>query len=122
MRKQGLSKQDAITHAEIATKRSQPSFGLEDMAALRKSGSFGQLMTMFQSQPNKYYRLIASNLRNLKYGRGSKSRQVANIILAWWILPAMFQFVSDAFDWKKEHQLRVLALGPGNFILAGTTG
>ena len=38
MQKQGQSKENAILHAEIATKRSQPSFGLEDMAALRKHG------------------------------------------------------------------------------------
>ena len=29
----------------------------------------------------------------------------------------MFQFVSDAFHWKKEHQARVAVLGPLNFIL-----
>lgn len=119
MQKQKLSKEQAILHAEIATKRSQPSFGLEDMAALRKHGSFAALATMFQSQPNKYYRLIANSARNLKHGRGSKSRQVLNILIAWWLLPAFFQFASDAFQWKKEHQLRVGLLGPANYLLAG---
>lgn len=118
MRKQGISKQEAITHAEVATKRSQPSFGMEDMAALRKHGSFGKLFTMFQSQPNKYYRLIADSARNLKAGRGSKKRNILNILLAWWVLPMMFQLVSDAFQWKKEHQVRVAILGPANYLLA----
>jgi len=116
MKKQKIP--NAITHAEIATKRSQPSFGLEDMAALRKHGSFGKLFTMFQSQPNKYYRLIADSARNLKAGRGSKGRNTLNILLAWWVLPMMFQLVSDAFQWKKEHQMRVAILGPANYLLA----
>ena len=118
MKKQGLSDQEATTHAEIATKRSQPSFGVEDMAALRKGGSFLQLATMFQSQPNKYYRIVANSIRNIQYGRGSKARATLNIMLAWWILPALFQYVSDAFQWKKEHQIRVAVLGPANFLLA----
>ena len=118
MLKQGLSKAEAITHAEIATKRSQPSFGMEDMAALRKQGSFGQLFTMFQSQPNKYYRIIADSVRNLRAGRGSKGRNILNILLAWFVLPSLFQFVTDAFQWKKEHQLRVAILGPANDLLA----
>ena len=89
------------------------------MAALRKQGSFGKLFTMFQSQPNKYYRLIANSVRNLQYGRGSKARNVTNIVLAWWILPALFQYVSDAFQWKKDHQIRVAALGAFNYLLVG---
>jgi len=118
MLRQGMSKQEAITHAEVATKRSQPSFGLEDMAALRKHGSWGKLFTMFQSQPNKYYRLIADSARNLRAGRGSRGRNLLNILLAWWVLPAMFQLVSDAFQWKSEHQARVAILGPANYLLA----
>jgi hypothetical protein len=118
MLKQKMSKEDAITHAEIATDRTQPSFGIEDMAALRKTGSWGKLFTMFQSQPNKYYRLIASSIWNLKAGRGSKGRNIANLVLAWWVLPMLFQVVSDAFQWKKEHQLRVAILGAGNYLLA----
>jgi len=119
MRKQGMAKEQAILHAELATKRSQPSFGLEDMAALRKQSSIWKLMTMFQSQPNKYYRLIANSARNLKAGRGSKGRNLLNILLAWWVLPMLFQYMTDAFQWKKEHQIRVAALGPLNYLLAG---
>jgi len=119
MLKQGMSKADAITHAEIATDRTQPSFGLEDMAALRKQGSWGNLFTMFQSQPNKYYRAIASSIWNLKYGRGSKARNITTLLLAWWVLPALFQLVTDSFQWKEEHQARVAILGAGNYLLAG---
>jgi len=119
MLKQGMSKADAITHAEIATDRTQPSFGLEDMAALRKQGSWGKLFTMFQSQPNKYYRAIASSIWNLKYGRGSKARNITTLLLALWVLPALFQLVTDGFQWKEEHQARVAILGAGNYLLAG---
>jgi len=116
MLKQKYTEEQAILEAELATKRTQPSFGLEDMAALRKEGSMWSLFTMFMSQPNKYFRIIAQNARNLKYGRGDKKRALFHLIMAWAVLPMVFQWMADAFQWKKERQLRAAVLGPINFM------
>jgi len=115
--KAGKSENQAILFAEMATKRTQPSFGLEDMAGLRREGSWVRLLTMFQSQPNKYFRIVADNMRNFQYGRGSRPKHAYNIFLAWAVLPMLFQYMVDGFQFKEKHQLRAGLLGPMNFIL-----
>ena len=117
--KEGLSQQEAIAAAEDTTNRTQPSFGIDTLSAIQNGGSWFKLMTMFQNQPNKYFRIVGDNLRNFKYGRGSRVKAAETIILAWVVLPMMFQFIADAFQWKPERQLRAGLLGPLNFILIG---
>ena len=117
--KQGLSQEEAIAAAEDTTNRTQPSFGIDTLSALQNSGSWFKLMTMFQNQPNKYFRIEGDNLRNFKYGRGSRVKAASTIILVHTLLPMMFQYIADAFQWKPERQLRAGLLGPLNFILIG---
>ncbi|KKM99589.1 hypothetical protein LCGC14_1146400, partial [marine sediment metagenome] len=117
--KEGLSQEAAIQAAEDTTGRTQPSFGIDTLSAIQNGGSWLKLMTMFQNQPNKYFRMTGDNLRNFKYGRGSRAKAASTILLAWTILPMMFQFIADAFQWKPERQARAGILGPLNFILIG---
>ena len=117
--KQGLSQEEAIAEAEDTTNRTQPSFGIDTLSALQNSGSWFKLMTMFQNQPNKYFRITGDNLRNFKYGRGSRTKAASTILLTWVVLPMMFQFIADAFQWKPERQARAGILGPLNFVLIG---
>jgi len=116
---QGLTQELAIQAAEDTTGRTQPSFGIDTLSAIQNSGSWLKLMTMFQNQPNKYFRMVSDNLRNYKYGRGSRAKAASTILLTWCILPMMFQYIADAFQWKPERQLRAGLLGPLNFILIG---
>ncbi|MFC1924303.1 hypothetical protein ACFLXA_02935 [Chloroflexota bacterium] len=117
--KAGLSHEQAMFEAEVLTERTQPTSNIESLTALQNGGSFLKLMTMFQNQPNKYFRIIGNNARNFKYGRGSKAKAMTNIALAWVVLPAMFQLIADAFRFDKEHQARALLLGPLNYVLIG---
>lgn len=118
--KEGKTTQQAIQEAEATTRRTQPTFDLETLAPLQRGGSWMKLFTMFQNQPNKYFRIIADNARNFRFGRGSRAKALSNIIIAWVVLPALFQLMADAFRWRKEHQLRVLLLGPINdFLVIG---
>ena len=117
--KQGLSQEEAIASAEDTTGRTQPSFGIDTLSALQNGGSFLKILTMFQNQPNKYFRITGDNMRNFKYGRGSRAKAASTILLTWVLLPMMFQFVADAFQWKPERQARAGILGPLNFILIG---
>ena len=109
--------EEAMRRAEITTQRTQPSFTIESLATGQRGGSFLKLFTMFQNQPNKYFRIIADNARNFKYGRGSRMKAASNIVLAWAILPMIFQFIGDGGKWIKEHQLRALILGAVNDLL-----
>jgi len=117
--KQGLSQADAIAAAEDTTGRTQPSFGIDTLSAIQNGGSWLKLMTMFQNQPNKYFRIEADALRNFKYGRGSRAKAASTILLVHVILPMMFQFIADAFQWKPERQARAGILGGLNYILIG---
>jgi hypothetical protein len=115
--KAGKTQAEAMALAEQATKRTQPTSEIETLSAWQRGGSFMKLLTMFQNQPNKYFRIIGDNFRNLVHRRGSQTKAVANIITAWVILPALFQLIADGFRWRKEHQLRAWVLGPINHLL-----
>ncbi len=117
--KEGLSQAEAIAAAEDTTNRTQPSFGIDTLSAIQNGGSWLKLMTMFQNQPNKYFRITGDNLRNFKYGRGSRTKAASTILLVWVVLPMMFQYIADAFQWKPERQARAGILGPLNYILIG---
>jgi len=115
--KQSIINTKAMEAAEQTTDRTQPSFDLASLSPLQRGGSWMKLFTMFMNQPNKYFRIIADNARNVRYSRQSKAKGTMNILLAWVILPALFQFIADAFQFKKEHQLRAAVLGPINYLL-----
>ena len=109
--------EDAFARGAIITDRTQPSFTPESLSEGQRGGSFQRLFTMFQTQPNKYFQLIANNARNFKVGRGSRMKAASNIALAWAILPMLFQFIGDGGKWIEKHQLRALILGGFNHIL-----
>lgn len=114
---EGKSQVEAIAAAEQSTKRTQPSFSLESLSPLQRGGSWMKLFTMFQNQPNKYFRIIADNARNMRFGRQTKAKGTANMLTAWIVLPMLFQYIADALQFKKKHQLRAAVLGPINHLL-----
>ena len=107
----------AMLAAEQSTKRTQPSFSLASLSPLQRGGSWMKLFTMFQNQPNKYYRVIADNARNMRFGRQTVHKGLTNVLLAWVVLPMLFQWIADAFQFKEKHQLRAAVLGPINHLL-----
>ena len=44
-------------------------------------------------------------------------KAASNIVLAWAILPMIFQFIGDGGKWIEKHQWRALILGPVNDLL-----
>jgi len=115
--KKGKTIEQAIAEAERTTNRTQPTSDISTLAAGQRGGSFVKLLTMFQNQPNKYFRIIADNARNIRFHRGSSVKAATNILTAWVVLPMLFQFIADAFRFKKEHQLQAALLGPINNLL-----
>jgi hypothetical protein len=115
--KAGLSETEAMRKAERITNETQPSGDINTIAFGMSEGSFYKLFTMFMTQPNKYFNVIANNARNLRYGRGSKAKAISNILVTWLVLPMLFQFLADGLRWKKERQIQAMALGPLNNIL-----
>ena len=117
--KAGLSEADAMNKAGLATDRMQNTSSLDTLSSLQSGGTFWKLLTMFQSQPNKYFRVISTNLSDIRNARGNPIKAAANIAIAWAVLPAIFQLIADGFQFKKDNQLQAWALGPINDILVG---
>lgn len=115
--KQGMSADKAMRHAERVMQRTQPSWEMETLSSWQRGGSWMKLMTMFQTQINKYYRIITDNTRNLIAGRGSRAKALSNIFLTWVVFPSIFQLVADGFRFKPERQARAWILGPFNKLL-----
>ena len=115
--KHGLTEQQAMIEADIASNRTQNTSDVETLSAWQNGGSFWKLMTMFQNQPNKYFRLINENVRNIKYDRGSKAKAASIILLAWVILPGLYSIIGNAFRYKRDRFLKETAVAPINQLL-----
>ncbi len=109
--------QEAIEEANNATDRTQNTSSIDTLSAWQRGGTFWKLLTMFQSQPNKYFRIIANNLRNFQYKRGSRVKALSNVALAWVILPAIFTLIQNGFRWRKDRELADVAMAPVNDLL-----
>ena len=109
----------AIFEFEKATKRSQQSGEIEDLGEMQRGGSWATLWTLFKTAPKSYYSSTSGALRNLYYGRGSKSKLFKRLLVAHFVLPVLFQFASDGFqvNWKKLLRAAIVGSFNGIFIL-----
>lgn len=107
----------AIDEFEKSTKRSQQAGDVEDLGELQRQGSWAKLWTLFATSPKQYYSNSSSALRNLIYKRGKKSENLKRFFIAHFLLPTLFQYISNGFSWQSKDQIRALALGSFNGIL-----
>jgi hypothetical protein len=114
--KEGKSLKDAETIAmkqfEASSLRSQQASDVEDLGDFQRKGSAYKLFTMFMTSPNQYYRMVIGGYRNLRAGRGSKSENLRKIIVGQFLLPTLFQFISNGFKWDDEDQAISILLFP----------
>ena len=123
--KKGVSQKEAKEYAmnqfERIVSRSQQSAALKDTSELQK-GSMGKLFTMFHNSQQQYFRYEIQAIRNLAKGRGSAAHNMKIIAVTHFLLPMMFQLVSNWFtddDEKTENKrlLRSAILGSFNGLL-----
>jgi len=119
--KQGKSIKDAEAIAmkkfEEASLRSQQASDPEDLADFQRRGSAYKLFTMFMTSPNQYYRMVIGGYRNLLAGRGSKSENLRRIFVGQFLLPTLFQFISNGFKWDDKDQAVSILLFPFSGLL-----
>ena len=119
--KEGKSLKDAEAIAmrkfEEASLRSQQASDVEDLADFQRRGSLAKLFTMFMTSPNQYYRMVIGGYRNLRAGRGSKSENLRKIFVGQFLLPTLFQFISNGFKWDDEDQAVSILLFPFSGLL-----
>ncbi len=118
MKRKKLSPKAAMRVAERTTGRTQPGWQLSQLSAPQKGSSLWKAMTMFQTQPIRYYGAAIDNMRNLAYGRGSRLKSFTNLLMIWFVLPMLFSWISDAFQWKKKNQIVAMILGPWSYLPA----
>ena len=102
----------AIRYAEEVVGRTQESSDIDTLGQIQRGGSALKLFTMYQTQPNKYARMIFAAARNYRAGRGDKRQHIKTIILLWFVIPWLYQLIKDKGDFKKANQLPQFLLGP----------
>lgn len=118
--KQGMSQGQAHVKAlkefEKAGKISQPSGDTAELSQMQQGGSMGKLLTMLQSGTNQAFRRELSAIRALATGRGSKIQNLKTIAIYHFLVPMLWQFFADGFEWDDDNQERAAVLGTLNGI------
>lgn len=113
---QGQAHLKALREFERAGKISQPSGDTADLSTMQQGGSMGKLLTMLQSGTNQAFRRELSAIRALATGRGSKLQNLKTIAIYHFIVPMLWQFFADGFEWDEDNQERAAVLGTFNGI------
>ena len=112
------AKKKALNRFERVTDETQQS-GRLSQQSYWQSNPFLRAFTMFQSSQNQYLRKEINAVRGLMSGRMDKGQAAKTLFIYHVLLPCLFQWASDGFDWDKKAQLRAGLLGSlnGIFIL-----
>jgi len=115
-KRQGKSHEEAIIEFEDATSSAQQSADLDQLSDWQRGGPLAKMFTMFTSSQNQYFRKEVSAIRNLIKGRMSPQQAAKRILIYHFMLPMLFQWVSDFGKWDEDEQLRAAVLGSFNGI------
>ena len=113
---QGKSQAEALRIFEKVTSTTQQSADLSKQSMWQRGGSWAKLFTMFKSAPNQFFRKELGAIRNLAHGKIGVKQAAKTVMIYQFILPMLFQYVSDFFRWDPEEQKRAAILGPFNGI------
>jgi hypothetical protein len=115
------AKKIGIREFEIAAKTTQQSAATSDLSAWQRN-PIAKIMTMFTSSQNQYMRKELGALRNLAAGRIDKKQFIKTILIYHFLLPMLFQFVSDFGRWDEKEQKRAMIIGSFNGLFIVTDG
>lgn len=115
-RNQGMTHDFAIREFERVANRTQQSGDVSEQSIFQSGGSFAKLLSMFQSNPNQYFRREYAAIRGLASGRMPVAQAAKMIALYHFVLPMLFQFISDGLRPDKERLARAAILGSMNGI------
>jgi len=110
------SPEKAMAEFERVTSDTQQSADLSQLSMWQSGNVFQKMFTMFTSSQNQYYRKERMAISNLIKGKISVAEAGKKILIYHFLLPMMFQLVSDFGVWNKKEQLRAAVLGAANGI------
>lgn len=105
---------EAMKAFEDSFTTSQQSADLSQQSAWQKGGSFQRLFTVFASTPNQYVRKEMMATEDYYHGRISLKQWVKMMTIYHVMLPMLFQWVADGFDFEFKNQIRAGILGNVN--------
>ncbi len=111
------ARSQALEFAELVTNRIQETSQLDTLSPIQRGGTLMKLLTMFQSQPSKFFRIAMNSYRNYRAGRGSKANNLKRLFMVWFLLPLLWQFMVDGFKPNKKHLITTAFLGPFSYPL-----
>jgi hypothetical protein len=118
--KNGLPIKEAKRIAEEefvqATRNSQQSGSMQDLSYYQTAEPWMKLLTMYKTAPLQYHRKVAGAVRNLAWGRGSKSENIKTLMIYHAVLPQIFTMASNGFKWDGGDQLQSLLIGNFNAL------
>jgi len=108
----------AMYEATELAAESQQSPWIENLGRIQTANSFGKAATMYQTTPIQYLRISTSAARMWSRGQMSPRKAIRTIFTSWVLLPQLFQYASNGFNWNSERQMRALLIGPINYYPA----
>lgn len=112
--KDGKTHEQALEEFARVSNETQQSGDLSEQSMFQRAGSLAKLFTMFMTSPNQYLRKEVMALRNLHAGRISAKEAAKTIAIYHFLLPMLFQWVSDFGQFKPKEQLRAALMGSLN--------
>lgn len=115
----GKTHEQSLAAFEKATAATQQSGDLSQLSQWQRGTPIEKLFTMFTSAQNQYFRRMVGAIRNVGAGRITAKEFGKKIFIYNFLLPILFQFVSQIGRWDEEEAIVTGALGSfnGMFIL-----
>ena len=110
------SEDRAMKAFEAATDATQQSGALSQQSEWQRGSEFQKLFTMFKTSQMQYLRKEVAAIRDGIQGRMTPQEAVKKFVIYHFLLPMLFQFVSDGFEIDEEEQIRAASLGSLNGI------
>jgi hypothetical protein len=112
----GATLEEAIERFEEIAERTQQSASIAQQSFVQRGGTGWRLFTSFMSSINMYFRREFTVTRDLVRGRATKKQFFKTMLIYHVLIPTLFQWASNAFDWDEEDQLIAVILGSFNGI------
>ncbi len=108
----GRSKKESIVEFEKNAEKTQQSFAPNRLSMWQSDNNFiMKSITAFSTAPLGYVRIITTALRDYKRGN-IRGAELAKVIAVYhFLLPQLFQYVSNAFTWDDDDQWRAMFIG-----------
>jgi len=115
--KQGKTHAQALKAFEDATTDSQQSADLSQINAFQSGNSLQRLMMAFMTSPSQYYQKEAVAIETYLQGRAGVKETAKTLLIYHAILPMLFQWVSDGFEFRPKEQIRAGLVGSINGVV-----